>query len=143
MTETSRPDKRSSSERLSSKALARVVVDALLEKKGIEIQVMDMRHSGYADYFVLATGASELQVRALADSALNEARESGEKPWHTEGLEHMQWVVLDFVDVVVHVFLPEKRAFYGLERLWNDGQTELVPDTASASDVQLLADETV
>lgn len=140
MTETSRPNARSTRERLSSKALARVVVDALLSKKGIEIQVMDMRHSGYADYFVLATGASELQVRALVDASLNEARDNGEKPWQTEGLEHMQWVVLDFVDVVVHVFLPEKRAFYSLERLWNDGETELVPDTASAQDVQLLAD---
>jgi len=141
LTDTSRPNARSTRERLSSKALARVIVDALLTKKGIDIQVMDMRHSGYADYFVLATGASELQVRALVDNSLEDARNQGEKPWHTEGLEHMQWVVLDFVDVVVHAFLPEKRAFYGLERLWNDGQTEHVAENATADDVQMLADE--
>lgn len=126
-----------------TRILAQHAVDALLDKRGLEIRVMDLRGvSGVADTFVLATGESELQVRAMVDAVRYGIADAvGEKPWHVEGNDHMQWVVLDYVDLVVHVFMPEKRAFYALERLWGDAPAETVPDTASGADVRLLQEE--
>ncbi len=124
------------------KTLAREAVDAILDKKGFDVRVMDMRSvSGVADFFVIASGAADLQVRALADAVREGIRETlGERPWHVEGTEHHQWVVLDYVDLVVHLFLPEKRAFYSLERLWGDAPVEDVDADGAAADVALLRD---
>lgn len=126
-----------------ARLLAAHAVDAVLEKKGHDVVVMDMRQvSGVADYFVICTGDSDLQIRAIVDAV--EARlkaECGERPWHREGREHLQWVLLDYVDLVVHVFNPERREFYSLERLWGDAPNEHVPDDASAADVALLQEK--
>lgn len=124
------------------RTLARTAVDAILQKKGFDIRVLDMRKvSGVADFFVVASGAADLQVRALADAVREEIKtQHGEHPWHLEGMEHLQWVVLDYVDLVVHLFLPEKRAFYNLERLWGDAPVEDVEPEGSADDVALLRD---
>lgn len=120
--------------------LAAAAVDALAERKAENITVLDLRPvGGVADYFVIGTGASDRQIRALAravDEGVEEAY--GEQPWHTEGLEHLQWVVLDYVDVVVHLFSKEKRAYYDLERLWGDADIEQVPAEAGAAAVELL-----
>lgn len=120
--------------------LAAHVVDAMLEKKAHDISVMDMRQvSGVADYFVIGTGDSDLQMKAVSDAIQDRIRENcGERPWHTEGTNSWQWVLLDYVDVVAHVFNAEKREFYNLERLWGDAPREEVPDEASATDVKLL-----
>ena len=120
--------------------LARTAVDAVLDKKAHDILVMDMRAvSGVADIFVLCTGDSDLQVKAIADSVRDKVREvHGERPWHVEGYDHRQWVLLDYVDLVVHVFLEERRAFYGLERLWGNAPREAVSETGSGADVALL-----
>ncbi len=123
-----------------AQVLARHVVDAALEKKAQDLVVMDMRQvSRVADYFVLCTGQSDLQIRAIAE-AIEERLEQHcqERPWHVEGREHLQWVVLDYVDVVVHIFTPEKRAFYALERLWGDAPQEQVTEDRSGADVRLL-----
>ena len=122
--------------------LAREAVDALLEKKVRDIVVMDMKGvSGVADLFVLATGDSDLQVKAAVDSVRDRLRERfEERPWHVEGYEYRQWVLLDYVDLVVHVFMDERRSFYGLERLWGDAPREAVPDGGEAADVRILAD---
>lgn len=122
--------------------LAREAVDALLQKKARDIVVMDMRGvSGVADLFVLATGDSDMQIKAAVDSVRERLREQfGERPWHVEGYEHRQWVLVDYVDLVVHVFMDERRAFYGLERLWGDAPREAVPDDGHGSDVRILAD---
>ena len=81
-----------------------------------------------------------MQVKAIYDAIEDRIREQAqERPWHVEGAEHRQWVLLDYVDLVVHVFLAEKRAFYDLERLWGDAPIEQVPDDAASSDdVSLL-----
>ncbi len=120
--------------------LARLAVDGVLSKKAHDVVVMDMRHvSGIADFFIVCTGDSDLQVRAIADATAEQVREAtGEKPWHVEGTDHWQWVLVDFVDVVVHVFNPEKRLFYAIERLWGDAPIEEVAETASGADVRLL-----
>ena len=120
--------------------LVRLAVDALLDKKGLDLRVLDLRGLGsVSDYFVLATGESDLQVRAMVESVRAQVQEAtDERPWHVEGTDHLQWVVLDYVDVAVHVFLPEKRAFYNLERLWGDAPSETVPETGSGATVALL-----
>lgn len=120
--------------------LAAHAVDAMLEKKAHNISLMDMRQvSGVADYFVICTGDSELQIKAVADSIRERIKEQcEERPWHTEGTNHWQWVLLDYVDVVAHIFNPEKRQFYDLERLWGDAPREAVADDASSTDVKLL-----
>ncbi len=98
------------------------VVEAMLDKKARDVTVMDMREvAGFVDYFVIGTGDSELQIKAIAEAIRERVRtECDEKPWHMEGADAWQWVLLDYVDVVAHVFSPDKRAFYDLERLWGD-----------------------
>ena len=94
---------------------------AALEKKATDVVILDLRQAtDFTDYFVLASGTNERQVQAIADGIEDRLRQVGEKPLHTEGYRTAQWVLLDFADVVVHVFLEERRQFYGLERLWSD-----------------------
>ncbi len=123
--------------------LGRHAVEALLSKKGLDIQVLDVRGvSGITDYLILATGESELQVRAMVDAVRFDVRDAtGEKPWHVEGTDFHQWVVVDYVDLVVHVFQTEKRSFYALERLWGDAPMEAVTDEGSGDTVALLRDD--
>ena len=81
------------------------------------------------DYFVIATAGSEPQARAIAREIEDKLRETrGEKPWHVEGLRASTWVLMDYVDVVVHIFQPEAREFYLLERLWGDARREVAVD---------------
>lgn len=125
----------------TARTLAIHAVDAALSKKATDIVVLDMRAvSGVADYFVICTGESDLQVKAINEAIEDEIKEAcGERPWHREGREHRQWVLLDYVDLVVHIFSPEKRTFYDLERLWGDAPMEHVPaEASSAADVELL-----
>ncbi|MFM1792266.1 MAG: ribosome silencing factor [Bacteroidota bacterium] len=105
-------------------ALVAVIVKGLQEKKGLDICSLDLRKTGsaMADFFVLCHGGSARQVDALADSVEDEVRKAlSEKPRHREGSDEAEWVLLDYVNVVVHVFSEEKRQFYRLEELWGDG----------------------
>ncbi len=119
-----------------------MAVDAILEKKGRSIEVLDVRGvSGVADFFVITTGDSELQVKAIVANIRTRLKENaGEGPWHVEGKEHYNWVLMDYVDLVVHVFLPEQREYYALERLWGDAPHATVDDAGSAADVKILKD---
>jgi ribosome-associated protein len=93
--------------------------------------VLDLRPiSDAADYFVIATGISDVHVRTLAESVQEAIERSGRRPHHVEGVAAGRWALLDFVDVVVHVFHPTLRAYYQLERLWGDA--EVVDVAASA-----------
>jgi ribosome-associated protein len=125
--------------------LAAAAVDALLDKKAQEVRVIDLRKiEGVAEVLVLASGSTDIQVRALTEAVREGVRERhDEKPWRNEGTEDNRWVVLDYVDLVVHLFQPERRAFYGLERLWGDAPYEDVPAEAdSSADVALLREAT-
>ena len=115
---------------MPSKVLARHAVAAALEKKAEDVVVMDLRAvSGLADYFVLCSGSSDKQIRAIQESVEERIREqANERPWHREGQQFRQWVLLDYVDMVVHIFSRERRAFYDLERLWNDAPQEAATD---------------
>jgi ribosome-associated protein len=98
----------------------RRIIELLQDKKGLDIVLLDLRAvTDTADFFVLCSGTSDLHVKALAED-LRDQPAAGEGPWHVEGFETRRWVLLDFVDVVVHIFRQEVREFYALERLWGD-----------------------
>jgi ribosome-associated protein len=89
--------------------------------KAREMTVLDLRGINDAtDFFIIASGTSDAHVRGIADSVVEAMRQAGHRPHHVEGLPTGRWVLLDFVDFVVHLFHPEARAFYQLERLWSD-----------------------
>ncbi len=99
------------------------IVNGMLEKKAHKIAVLDLRKlkTSMADYFVICHGTSDKQVGAIADSVEEFTRVmTNEKPWHIEGLELGEWVLMDYFDVVVHIFREDKREFYGIEELWSD-----------------------
>ncbi len=101
--------------------LAETAAHAALLKKGEDVLVLDLAgRSDVADYFVLATGGGEQQVDAVARGVAEAAAAEGQKLLHGEGRDRNYWVLLDFVDVVVHVLQPRARQYYSLERLWND-----------------------
>lgn len=112
-----------------TKSLQRQIAELALSKKAKDVVIMDLRKvTTMADYFVLCTGDSEPQVRAIADAVMQGMTDLGEKPWHSEGLQNLQWVLLDYVDVVVHVFHKDARTFYGLEKLWGDAKMQKIAD---------------
>ena len=99
------------------------------DKKGEDIVLLDLRAlAAVADYFLLVTGLSETQVKAIADHIWETLDPEGSRPWHVEGMEHRRWVLIDYVDVVVHVFHPETREYYLLERLWGDAARVPLPE---------------
>jgi ribosome-associated protein len=96
-------------------------VNAIEDRKGMRIMVLDLRGLNDAtDFFVIASGTSDAHVRGLADGVIQAMTKAGNAAHHVEGLPAGRWVLLDFVDIVVHLFHPETRAFYRLERLWQD-----------------------
>ena len=104
------------------------VIRALTEHKANDVVVLDLRQlSDATDFFVIASGSSDTHVRALAEQVLEACQKEGRRPHHIEGLTGGRWVLLDYVDFVVHVFHPSLRDFYQLERLWADA-----PHSASA-----------
>jgi ribosome-associated protein len=109
--------------------LAHRAIELIQEKKGEEIVLLDLRKLGaVSDYFLIATGRSEVQVKAIAEHVTEELKKEGITPWHTEGLQNRRWVLVDLVDVVVHIFHPETREYYLLERLWGDAHRVDIPE---------------
>jgi ribosome-associated protein len=105
--------------------LARHAVEHALSKKAKNPVLMDLRPlTSMTDYFIVCHGDSDLHVKAIANAILDNLRSEGHKPWHVEGITHLHWVLLDFVDVVVHVFDKEARDYYGIEGLWGDAECE-------------------
>jgi ribosome-associated protein len=106
---------------LDTKVVLETCVEALVEKKGSEIIVLDVHGlTLIADYFVIATGKSATQLQALARHVEEKMEEKGIGPLRVEGFSEAQWILLDYGQVVVHLFLPEQREYYNLERLWGD-----------------------
>ncbi len=106
--------------------LARRAAELALEKKASSVTVLDLRETAaVCDYFVIATGDSEPQVLAIAERVEEGLKASGERPWHVEGRKGKTWLLLDYVDVVVHVFHQRTRDTYMLERLWGDAPREV------------------
>ena len=106
--------------------LARRATELSLEKKCEEVKILDLRGlTSVTDFFVIITADSERKAKAAAEHIIEELREDGERPMHVEGMDTMHWILLDYIDVVVHIFIPDERRFYDLESLWSDAP--LVP----------------
>jgi ribosome-associated protein len=121
---------------VTARRLATLTAELAISKKASDVIVMDLKAiSGPADYFVVCTAESDTQVKAIADAIQTGTDEIGIRPWHIEGLGALSWVLLDYVDVVVHVFLKETRLFYNLERLWSDAKIYPVRDTKNGAKV--------
>lgn len=114
---------------MKSKKLAFDIADLMLKKKGSNIVVMDLRKlTTVTDYFVICSASSDTQVKSIADFIKEETKKFDERPWHYEGYTNLSWVLLDFVDVVVHIFLDDTRKFYNLEGLWADAEITEIKD---------------
>lgn len=110
---------------ISSAQLSDLIVKGMLEKKAQEIAVLDLRHvkNAIADFFIICSGGSDTQVDAIADSIEDEVYKSAQQNvWHKEGSENKEWILLDYADIVAHVFKKDRRQFYALEELWGDAK---------------------
>lgn len=110
------------------------IIHGIEEKKGTDIVILDLDNipNSICSHFVICSGTSSTQVEAVADSVMEEVQKALKiKPWHTEGYENKQWILIDYIDAVVHVFQPDVREFYAIEDLWADAVlTRVEPVTA-------------
>ncbi|MCK9425589.1 MAG: ribosome silencing factor [Ignavibacteriaceae bacterium] len=114
---------------MTTKKLVEKITQLIFEKKGSEVKVIELKTvSAIADYFVICSADSDTHVRAIADNIDKTLRDKGIKLWHKEGTTALQWVLLDYVDVVIHVFQKDIRAYYNLEKLWGDAPIMQVED---------------
>lgn len=115
----------------NSELLSQAIVKGMQEKKGIDIIVMDLRKvkNAVADFFVICSGGSDKQLEALADS-IDEmvGKILAQNPWHVEGKDNKEWMLLDYIDVVAHLFISERRTYYALEKLWGDAEIVEIKD---------------
>ena len=119
---------------LSLDERTRICVLAADSRQADDIVVLDMTpHSSIADRFVICQGRSDRQVKAIADAVDEQLREGGEKPRAMEGYQTGSWILIDYVDMVVHVFDPETREFYGLERLWGHTDRVAIPELPTSN----------
>ncbi|MFA7288344.1 MAG: ribosome silencing factor [Melioribacteraceae bacterium] len=117
---------------MDSLKFAKKIANIVLSKKGTDIKILDLRKlSGISDYFLICSADSDRQVKAIADEVDKELSGEGIKCLHREGFESLNWVILDYFDVIVHVFKNETRQFYGLEKLWGDAPVIIVEDELS------------
>jgi ribosome-associated protein len=108
----------------------RLALDAIQDLKANDLVVLDLRGlTDATDYFVIASGTSDAHVRGIAESVIEKLDRKGHHTHHVEGLPTGRWVLIDFVDFVVHLFHPETRSFYQLERLWDDAPELLIGST--------------
>lgn len=106
--------------------MARDIIDALEDKKGEDIVLMDIKEiASFTDYFVICTGTSDRMLDALANSAIDEVRKKYKRKAKKQGLSRDGWVVVDFGDIVLHLLSPDQRDYYQLEELWEDGKVLL------------------
>lgn len=114
---------------MESKELVDKIGELILSKKGYDVKALDLRSlTSFTDYFVIASADSDTQVKAIADCIEDNLTLEGVKCLHKEGFTGLNWVLLDYVDVVVHIFLKESRNFYNLEKLWGDAPVTIIED---------------
>lgn len=111
------------SDNTKAKEMLKIIVNALEEKKAEGIKVLDIAHvTVLADYFIICNGTSKHQILALQDHVIEELAKAGFEPKNIEGKNGESWILMDYRDVIVHIFDSENREFYNLERLWQDGK---------------------
>ncbi len=130
-----RPRRKSADVTSRFPAQIRTAIKAALSKKASDVIVLDLHKSGaFTDYFLICSGQNVRQVKAIVDAIEEALRLLQVKPAHVEGYGAAGWVLLDFFDFIVHVFTPEMRVFYGLERLWGNTDPIAVPEDAFADE---------
>lgn len=124
VTEPSMPTERDPATRLELPATLERASELAADRKAADMLVMDLRGiSNATDYFLVVSGTSDMHVRAIAEHIIEELKREGVRPSHVEGLRTGRWVLIDYIDFVIHVFHPAARDFYQLERLWGDAPT--------------------
>ena len=108
-------------------AIARMAGKLALTKKGYDVKILKLKNlSSVCDYFVIVSGDVDVHVKAIAKAIDEGLLEKGIKPWHHEGKQEGKWILLDYIDVVVHIFQKPVREFYALEKLWGDAPVEVI-----------------
>ena len=126
---------------LNQTELAEHAAEAMLEKKAQDIRIIDLRNlTAIVDYFVICSADSEPQMKAIVDQVTDDLKARHTRPWHVEGTRGWRWVLVDYVDVVVHVFREETRTFYGLERLWGDAPITQVSIDPESGQIRHITD---
>jgi len=121
---------------LDSTQLTEKITSLIFNKKGYDVKVLDLRKlTTMSDYFIICSADSDTQVKAIADEVDKSLRDEGIRSWHKEGYKALSWVLLDYVDVVVHIFKKDARLFYNLEKLWGDAPVIDVKDPAEIETV--------
>jgi ribosome-associated protein len=114
---------------MKPKELAKIIGQLALEKKGKEIILLDVTGiADFADFFIIITGDSDVQVKAISDHIEKKLKMHKTELYHKEGYQSLQWVLLDYIDVLVHIFRPTTRALYAIERLWGDAEREVITE---------------
>jgi ribosome-associated protein len=116
---------------LVAEKLSSTIVKGMQEKKAIDIVLMDLRKvkNAVADFFVICSGSSDKQLDAIAESIDEQVyKDLKENPWHVEGKNNKEWMILDYTNVVAHVFRKDRRSFYALEKLWGDAEITTIED---------------
>ena len=111
---------------MSSRELCKFVVEGMQEKKALDIVTMDLTgvENSIADYFIICTGNSDTQIDAICDSIQETVKKNASiYPWHLEGKQNKEWILLDYIEVVVHVFSADRRDYYAIEELWADAHS--------------------
>ena len=120
--------------RTTPKRLAYLAGKLALDKKATDVKILDLRKlSTICDFFVICSASVEIHAKAIADWIIQNLEKKGVKAWHHEGYQACRWILLDYVDVVVHIFLTEVREFYELEKLWGDAKTEELTEVKATS----------
>ncbi|MBU2472165.1 MAG: ribosome silencing factor [Bacteroidetes bacterium] len=114
---------------MAPKTLAKNIAKLTFTKKASDVMIMDLKKiTDIADYFVLCSADSDTQVKAIANAVLDGTEKNGIRAWRTEGFSESLWIILDYVDVVTHIFQKEVRKYYNLKRLWGDAKIEVLED---------------
>lgn len=114
---------------MTPELITKRIAELIFEKKGNDVKLIELRKvTTLADYFIICSADSDTQVKAIADHIEKELKDAGIKLWHREGYRSLNWVLLDYVDIVVHIFKTETRHFYNLEKLWGDAPIHELKD---------------
>jgi ribosome-associated protein len=112
-------------------SIAKIVSDLMLDKKAYDITIIDVSHlTSLTDYFVICTSDSTPQSKAITNHIKDGLTKYDLKPWHIEGYEHMKWILIDYINIVIHIFDKESREYYNFEQLWADGKMKKIDTKA-------------